>query len=314
MVTQLSVPVNDELTLDAGQVTFVGEGSERLRVITPPAITMFDQLIAYLDTKPAPPGAPYLPSMQQEGVAAAALCLRWGSYFAVLADQSKPLWRHARVKKLREEVSRISDDEMARINIEASAAMAALVDIYRAGVGGRYSDLMVKALAWVPMPQKKVSSNKASLFYALAAPEVRQQLKDALPPENIAAAMPDLVAHASRVFANALVNHGWRNGPIEDVHAGECAPEMPLDQCRITAVEVRDLMRNSAAHFQSGLNACWTMSHETPAVPWPDSAGRREAVDSDGARRRRPRRTFVCRRHRYAKCRQPDVLAAAPRF
>ena len=27
--------------------------------------------------------------------------------------------------------------------------------------------------------------------------------------------------HPTRVFTNALVNHGWRNGPVEDVHAGE---------------------------------------------------------------------------------------------
>jgi len=270
LFTRLLVPVNHEFTLDAGEICFVNEDGERQRVITPPATSMFEQLIAYLDTKPVPLDAPFLPSMQQEGIAAAALCLRWGSYFAVLADQSKPLWRHARVKKCREEVSRISDDEMARINIEASAAMAALVDVYRAGQSGRYSDLVAKALAWLPMPQKKVASHKASMFYALAAPEVREQLVAALPPENIAAAMPDLEAHASRVFANALVNHGWRNGPIEDVHAGECAPEMPLDQCRITATEVRDLMRNSAAHFQSGLNACWSMCHETPPVPWPE--------------------------------------------
>jgi hypothetical protein len=48
-------------------------------------------------------------------VTAAALVLRWGSYLAVLLDRDKPAWSGPRGK-----MSRISDGEMARINIEAS--------------------------------------------------------------------------------------------------------------------------------------------------------------------------------------------------
>ena len=47
-------------------------------------------------------------------VAATAVCLRWGSYLAVLADRDRPLWPRAREAN----VSRIADDEMARINLE----------------------------------------------------------------------------------------------------------------------------------------------------------------------------------------------------
>lgn len=55
----------------------------------------------------------------REGVAAAALALRWGSYLAVLLDHDKAVWPEVNSPS----TSRISDEEMARINIEAAAAL-----------------------------------------------------------------------------------------------------------------------------------------------------------------------------------------------
>jgi len=39
--------------------------------------------------------------------------------------------------------------------------------------------------------------------------------------------------HPSRLFANALVNVAWRNGPVEDLHAGSFHG-YPLAQRRVT--------------------------------------------------------------------------------
>ena len=47
----------------------------------------------------------------REGVAAAALTLRWGSYLAVLLDQDKPVWPQVTMPGV---ISRISDQEMQR--------------------------------------------------------------------------------------------------------------------------------------------------------------------------------------------------------
>lgn len=241
-----------------------------MRIITPPSITMFDQLLAYLDSKPLPEGASSVTSSTEEGVAAAALCLRWGSYFAVLADQTKPMWPVARNKETREAVSRISDPEMARINIEASAAMAALVDIYLDSTRpNRYAELVAKAKVWLPMPQRKVSARKPGFFYPLSVTYIRQQMLEVLPPDEVARARTVVESNPSRVFSNALVNYGWRNGPIEDIHAGECPNDLPLDQCRISSTELRDLMRNSASSFQEGFNACLSL-HLERAASWPD--------------------------------------------
>jgi hypothetical protein len=51
--------------------------------------------------------------------------------------------------------SRISDEEMARINIEASAALAEWVDLFRTTCGGdRYRQLVDRAVFYLPMPKK----------------------------------------------------------------------------------------------------------------------------------------------------------------
>jgi hypothetical protein len=48
--------------------------------------------------------------------------------------------------------SRISDEEMARINIEASAALAEWIDIYRADPGRRqYTQLVDRAVYYLPI-------------------------------------------------------------------------------------------------------------------------------------------------------------------
>src|SRR5437016_5395616 len=87
----------------------------------------------------------------REGVAAAALTLRWGSYLAVLLDRNKPVWP----KVSSASTSRISDEEMARINIEASAALAEWIDLYRADPGGRvYEQLVNRAVFYLQMPKK----------------------------------------------------------------------------------------------------------------------------------------------------------------
>lgn len=120
----LRVQVNDELVLDAGTCEAVSGPQGPERILHPPKTTLFHQVLAYLEAKPEPPKRPFGPMAGREGVAAAALTLRWGSYLAVILDRDKPLWPEVSSP----DTSRISDEEMARINIEASAALAEWVD------------------------------------------------------------------------------------------------------------------------------------------------------------------------------------------
>lgn len=78
-------------------------------------------------------------------MATIAICLRWGTYFAVLADQNKPIWPLTE----QEEYGMIGDNEMARINIEASAALAHWIDLMC--TDDRRFRKMVKAAQFLPM-------------------------------------------------------------------------------------------------------------------------------------------------------------------
>jgi hypothetical protein len=255
----LRVRVNDELTLDAG---LVGQD----QIIRPPSETMFRQVLDYLIAKPDPIKLPSGTGIGREGVAAAAVCIRWGSYFAVLADRSKPMWSEV----TSQETSRICDDEMARINIEASAALADWVDLFIAD-WQLYGRLVNRAVSYLPMPKKTSKPERGLAFGPLALPEVAKQIAAATDAERLALARADVDHHPSRVFANALVNVAWRNGPVEDIHAGH-AVECPIDRCRVTVAEERELMKFATNRMALGMDVCFMLrcERERHQRSWPE--------------------------------------------
>ena len=124
----LQVHVNDELVLDAGTCVQVSGPNGPELLIRPPEATLFHQVLAYLRAKANPPVRLSGSMAGREGVAAAAVVLRWGSYLALLLDRDKPLW--AEVDSAG--TSRISDAEMARINIESSSGLEEWINLCRA--------------------------------------------------------------------------------------------------------------------------------------------------------------------------------------
>jgi hypothetical protein len=91
-----------------------------LMTIHPPEKTLLDQLCTWLDQRPSPTVG-Y--NHWVFSIGATALCLRWGTYLAVLMDKTKPLDPRAKQST----ASMISEDEMKRINIEASSNLAQLL-------------------------------------------------------------------------------------------------------------------------------------------------------------------------------------------
>ena len=265
---RLHVRVNDELALDAGTCEEVTGANGPERLIHPPTTTLFNQVLAYLREKRDPPQRPSGSMVGREGVAAVALALRWGSYLAVLLDHDKPIWPEVDSPS----TSRMSDEEMARINIEASAALAEWIDIYRADPGGRlYEQLVNRAVAFLPMP-KKTSRLKVTEFGALSNPGVGSRLVEAFRASDasrIKRARGDVERHPSRVLANALVNSAWRNGPVENIHAGGFRG-YPLDQRRITLAEEREIMAFVSERFAQGMSVCLRFALEQPPRPWPE--------------------------------------------
>lgn len=169
---RLQVRVNDELALDAGACEEVTRAHGQEWLIRPPRTTLFNQVLAYLREKPDPPKRPSGSMVGREGIAAASVTLRWGSYLCILLDHDKPVWPGVDSPS----TSRISDEEMARINIEASAALEEWIDIYRADPGGRlFEQLVNRAVAYLPMP-KKTSRLKVTEVGALSEPEIAARL------------------------------------------------------------------------------------------------------------------------------------------
>lgn len=253
----LRVRANDELLLDAGTVETAGSSE---LVIHPPQVTLFHQVLDYLRAKPDPP-APPRSTAESEGVVAAAVVLRWGSYFAVLADGTKPVWSAARSLG----TSRISDSEMARINIEASAALAGWIDICRED-RDQYEKLVRRALAYLPIP--KLRPCLAGWGFAmLAMPDVAANMVEVANSKRVARLRADAEAHPSRLFANALVNTAWRNGPVEDIHAGNIGG-FPLDRRRVTAGEERTLLDFAVDRLTTGMEVVQKLALERSGRSW----------------------------------------------
>ena len=256
----LRVRVNDELVLDAGTTEELS-GSEL--VVHPPKETLFRQVLDYLRAKPDSPSPPKGSTVENEGAAAAAVVLRWGSYLAVLADSAKPVWAEARSP----EASRICDSEMARINIEASAALAEWIDISRED-RSKYENLVGRALAYLPLPKTRPRP-VGSDFAMLAMPEVAAKIAEATDAARLARVRADAEVHPSRLFANALVNTAWRNGPVENIHAGDFRG-YPLDRRRVTVAEEHTLMAFAADRLTTGMGLCHDLALERPARSWPE--------------------------------------------
>ena len=85
----LKVPVTEDFSLDAGTWRGIGE-KDAERIVEPPTVPLIDQLVAHVERSP---DSVLRQSDNASGAALAALTVRFGSYFAILADASKPPWR-----------------------------------------------------------------------------------------------------------------------------------------------------------------------------------------------------------------------------
>jgi hypothetical protein len=253
--------VNDECVLDAG--TCEPADASGGIIIRPPKVTLFHQLLAYLRSKPDPADVrPRETRGSREGMATTALVLRWGTYLCVLADQDKPAWREIH----NPEVRRIGGGEMARINIEASAALAEWIDMVRLGGSEvERARLIDKALAYLPMP-KPVPPTLVADFGTLAEPEITAAFAKLWLPKN-AHHLP-VAEHATRMLANALINVAWRIGPVEDIHAGSLVRGYPMDLRRISPSEDRNLMTEAARRFAFGMSVCHGLAERERVQPW----------------------------------------------
>ena len=171
-----------------------------------------------------------------------AVCLRWGSYFALPADRNRPFWIEARNPR----VSLFDDPEMKRINIEASSALERWLEIWRMD-RERWYRLVARAVRYLPMETRSVRRDRTTMLAALSQAEVARQILPLLDPALVAERREQAQKHPTRVLANAIVNRAYRNGLVEDLHAGTRDVGPPLELCRLTLRNCQAVMRATLA-------------------------------------------------------------------
>lgn len=262
----LHVPVANDLVLDAGTWE-VGERTDRRPIvrINPPARPMFQQVVEYLERKPVPTGGNF--RRDAESRAAVAICLRWGSYFTVLADATRP----ATSDIDDEHTSHIADDEMARLNVEISSGIAWWINLSGSDEQ-RYWDLVHRALGYLSTGPKTVRPLEAANgLLACATVEMASHIRSNWPADRLNQTLTLAGSHAVRIIANAITLHAWRNGPVEDVHAGRRAGH-ELGTRRVRPDAEKSIIRQAQSGLYAGLKAVDFLKYEGP---WPPPAKRR---------------------------------------
>ena len=244
----LRVPVTDDLVLDAGTWHLVVHQDQcPIALIEPLATPMYRQVAAWLEAKPAPPDGGN-PKCDDEARAATAVCLRWDSYFALLADPARP--PSPGIDD--EQVSQIDDDEMARMNVEILAALAWWFGLCGAS-DRRYWDLVQRALAYLPLGPRTIHPHpKADELRTCTMPDVAAEVRRTWWTGRLEDDLATAGNHGIRVIANTVTLQAWRNGPIEGVHA-EGFEGYGLNERRVSAKAEKAITRHAQGGVFAGL-------------------------------------------------------------
>src|SRR6202165_2492307 len=212
----LTINVNDQCAIDAGYwQECVEEDQTAYRLISPPRTTMYRQVLSYLEETTRGEKVPPKSQLHfgEVAIATVAFCLRWGSYFAVLVNRDLPQWTAA----FDPEASCIGDGEMARINIEASAALASWIDLMQADQQ-RFRKLVKAAVQLLPFPIAQLDGstyyNRFRALGAINSANGRRSLMEAFARDFGARWLERekarVLVNPTRALANGILNEHWR--------------------------------------------------------------------------------------------------------
>src|SRR5258708_18737815 len=236
---------------------------------------MYRQVLSYLEETIRDEKVPPKSQLHfgEVAIATVAICIRWGSCFAVLANHDLPQWTAA----FDPEVSCIGDGEMARINIEASAALASWIDLMQADQQ-HFCKLVKAAIQLLPFPIAQLDGstyyNRFRALGAINSAHGRRFLMEAFArdfgSEWLEREKARVLVHPTRALANGILNQHWRNGSrCADIHAGGIAPPRPLTQCRPTQAQETLLMQETAELFVPTLRALYHVVSQPSEGTWP---------------------------------------------
>lgn len=81
-----------------------------------------------------------------------------------------------------------------------------------------------------------------------------------------------ILANPSRALANGILNEHWRNGEIEDIHAGGIYTPRPLTQRRLTLQQERRVIRETVERFVPTMRALYNVVTKPSQESWPEQA------------------------------------------
>lgn len=243
MVTgRLQRPAKLPLTFDYGRWQFE-KSAGNVVVCLVPEQAPWCSLFTTLDAEGAAFSADRV-TLREEAEAIVACCWRYGTYVQMLsAGELFPAFRDGHG------LSRITDDEMMRINLEFSSAVAAWL-----AVRDREPEVINRrvraAQKLLPMPwrARRVYPDFEPDVTSLAVRLTELSSQTDFPFEDLQ------MTH--RAEANRMVVAAYRNGPIEDYHAGKrsIGTDWPGFK-RVWANEFATLCRHSAAQLEFHLAA-----------------------------------------------------------
>ena len=187
----------------------------------------------------------------------------------MLADADRPFAENIDDK----EASQISDDEMARMNIEISAGLQWWFNL-QVDDGKRYWDLVERAMKYLPLGPKSIARLPDGPVLRSCG---RRSMASVVEPDDVGAhtnkRLEELKTDArkrARAVSNTITNVAWRSGPIEHIHAGT-SQGYALDHRRISLRDERAIIRKAQGGIYDGLQAMQVLDFDGQ---WPPSLER----------------------------------------
>jgi len=167
-------------------------------------------------------------------------------------------------------VSQIDDDEMARMNVEISAALAWWFGLCGAS-DRQYFDLVQRAIAYLPVGPKTIRPHpQADTLLACTMPEMAAEVRRTWRADQLDQDQSTAGNHGIRVIANTVTLKAWRNGPIEGVHAG-CFQGYGLEERRVSAKAEKAIVRHAQGGVFGGIKVVDYLRYDKA---WPPPADR----------------------------------------
>ena len=100
------------------------------------------------------------------------------------------------------------------------------------------------------------------MLLAATMPEMAAALHRQWPADRLERDMQTAANYGIRVIANTITLHAWRNGPIENVHAGRYV-RYGLNERRVLPKTEKSIIRHAQDGLFSGLKAADFLRYDT---------------------------------------------------